>query len=294
MGNLKVKAKKINNQTIVFYGTMTAINIASITLALERGAQVLVCHSDVPSDIKKHFNQFPRPPIFPGNEIEAIKDHTGQVDTWVNFGGKTGFGYLLNSTQELDRQIFEENFWIPRKGALMAINFMKEGGTIINLGSEISVSAQPLLGTFSSAKQALKVFTDTLRSELKDKDLPLEVCLVRPTIIDGSLASFAPERFTDRSEAHFTNAEAILACAEHPHRDIYVGGPARLTAIIDTFFPEVKDIMAESKMKELKKESHATENESSVSEFTTFGVFKALKDNLKTSLKDFRKEDHGH
>lgn len=293
MANFRVKAKKLKNQTIVFYGTMTAINIASITLALESGSRVLVCHSDIPFEIEQYFNKFSNRPIFPGNELEAIQEHIKTADTWVNFGGKSGFGYLLNSTQGQERQIFEENFWLPRKGSLMALNFMNTGGTIINLGSEISVSAQPLLGTFSSAKQALKVFTDTLRSELKDKDIPVEVCLVRPTIIDGSIASFEPDRFINRSEAPFINAQAVLQCAEHPQRDMYVGGPARLTAIIDTFFPEVKDLMAESKMKEIKKDSRASENESPISEITTFGVFKALKDNLKSSLKDIRKED-GH
>ncbi len=293
MANYRVKPNKLNKQTIVFYGNMTAINLATIILTLEAGARVLVCHDNIPSEIKEYFGQFPHPPIFSGNDIESLKDLTVEVNTWINFGGKTGFGYLLNSSLEHDRQIFEENFWLPRKGSLMALNFMKEGGTIINMGSEISVSAQPLLGTFSSAKQALKVFSDTLRSELKDKDVPVEVCLVRPTIIDGSLSAFSPEQFSARDGAPFINAEAILACAENPHRDIFVGGPARLTAIIDTFFPEVKDLMAESKMKELKKESQITRDDNSVSEITTFGVFRALKENLKTSLKDFRKED-GH
>lgn len=269
MTNLRFKPKSLDRQTIVFYGAITSISLASINLLAEKGSKVFICLAgeQSPIELTNSFADLVNPPIIVSHPTEDLKKYITSVDTWINFGGKTGVGYLMNSIQSDQRKVFEENFWIPREGSLMATQFMRRGGTIINLGSEISVSAQPLLSIYSSAKQALKVFTDSLRSELKDRKEPIEVCLVRPTMIDRPISEL-----NDSSKMStnliIKNAKAILHCAESPQRDVYVGGPARLSAIIDTFFPEIKDVMAESKMKELKT-------------------------NLKSSLNDFRRED-GH
>jgi short-subunit dehydrogenase len=250
----KFKAKPIDQQTIVMTGT-SAIGLAVARLAAEKGARVVLGgRSD--TELQNISEEVSRA----GGHILTVKtdvtkrsdlerlcekatEHFGQIDTWINNAGSSIYGYLLDTDIADEKKLFDINFWGARLGSHIGVLAMKShGGVLINMGSEVSVTAQPLLGMYAATKQAIKAFTDALRSELRDKDLPIEVCLVRPTSIESEGADLA--------------ATAIIKCAENPQRDVYVGGPARLSAIIDTFFPTVKDMMTESKMKELKSSTH--------------------------------------
>lgn len=338
MSQNKFKPKKLNDQTLVITGASSGIGMATALLAAEKGCNIVLAARDleqleyvrdevtkkggnaivVETDVSKY------------EDILNLRDRAlekfGGIDTWINNAGTSMFGYLLDADLEEERKVFETNFWGARIGSNLAVEAMKDkGGVLINLGSEVSVAAQPLLGIYSATKHALKAFTDALRSEIRDRGIPVEVCLIRPTAIDTPFAQHATDRLPDGEPAlpspiYHPNvaAEAILKCAENPQRDVYVGGPARLSAIIDTFFPQVKDMMAESRMKELKKgtfRSHDSKDEnlnssseknsmkgnqagihlnhSFYTDLTTMGVLKTLKDNLRTSLKELRRED-GH
>lgn len=287
MSNPRFKAKALNEQVIVITGASSAIGIATARLAASKGAKVVLAETgrEEIDDIVDEINASGGKAMAVSTDVSKLEDIVtlknktlqkfGRIDTWINNAGSSLYGYLLESNMDEEKMLFETNFWGARYGSQIAVLAMeKEGGVLINLGSEVSVAAQPLLGMYSATKLAVKAFTDSLRSELRDKDIPVEVCLVRPTAME-----------TDNEEA----ATAILKCAENPQRDVYVGGPARLSAILDTFFPQVKDMMAETKMKEMKETNKENEN----SELSTMSVLKTLKDNLKSSLKDMRKQD-GH
>lgn len=284
----KFVTKPLNEQVIVITDASTGIGSAIAKLATQKGAKVVLgaMNRDDLDELADEINSHPGKAIAVTTDVTKLQDiinlknkalaKFGRIDTWINNAGTAIYGYLLESDLEEERKLFETNFWGARYGSQVAVDAMgSEGGVLINMGSEVSVAAQPLLGIYSATKQALKSFTDALRSELRDKDIHIEVCLLRP----ASISEENPEE----------TAAAILKCAENPQRDVYVGGPARLSAILDTFFPQVKDMVAETKMKELKKE----EQDETSSEVTTLSVLKTLKDNLKSSLKDMRKQD-GH
>jgi len=338
---MKFKPKELSQQTIVITGASSGIGLATAKLAAAKGAKVvLAARSEdqitmlareiekeggkalaVTCDVTKYEDLL-------NLRDESIKKF-GQIDTWVNNAGTSIYGYLIESDLAEEKKLFETNFWGARNGSLIAVETMKEtGGVLINLGSEVSVAAQPLLGMYSASKHALKAFTEALRSELRDKNYPIEVCLVRPTAIDTPFPDHAANRL-DEGEPSLpsplyhpdTAASAILKCAETPQRDVYVGGPARLSAILDTCFPAVKDMMAESRMKELKQGtglSHQSQNEtldhaseasaeeeghladkphapfSGYTELTTLGVFKTLKDNFMQPFKEHKRNESHH
>jgi short-subunit dehydrogenase len=334
---MKFKPKSLKDQTIVITGASSGIGLATARMAAEKGAKVVLAAREIDelNHIVKSINSTGGNALAVETDVsklddlvklgeESIKKY-GRIDTWINNAGTSIYGYLLDADFEEEKKLFETNFWGARWGSQIAVNFMKEnGGVLINLGSEVSVAAQPLLGMYSASKHALKAFTEALRSELRDKQFPIEVCLVRPTAIDTPFADHGANRL-DAGEPSLPSplyhpdvaASAILKCAENPQRDVYVGGPARLSAILDTFFPTVKDMMAESRMKELKlgtEVAHRETNESldhasadvseeqghmnkpiatfsAYTELTTLGVLKTLKDNLKTSIKELRKQD---
>jgi len=118
---------------------------------------------------------------------------------------------------------------------------------LINVGSEVSETAIPLQGHYVASKHAVKGFTDTLRLELEKNGDPVVVTLIQPAAIDT--------QFLDHSKTYLgvtpnhaapvydpkIVANAILACAESPHRNLRVGGAAKLFTTIEKVAPRIGD-----------------------------------------------------
>lgn len=330
----KIKMKPISDQVIVLTGATSGIGLATAKMAAERGAKVVLCsrNEDELRALTEDIRQKGGEAAFVVADVavyedliklrdEAIKNF-GRIDTWINNAGTSLFGYLMDTPLEDERKLFETNFWGTRMGCQIAVESMKEtGGTIINLGSEVSAAAQPLMGIYSATKHAVKAITDAFRSELRDRDIPIEVTLIRPTAIDTPFAEHAKNDL-DAGEPSLPSlqyspdvcAEAILKAAENPQRDVYVGGPAKLSAIIDTFFPQVKDMVSETRMKEMKKGTttpHREENEglyhasaeesergsnegkkfqnSIYTDLTTLSFIRSITQSARKSIENFRR-----
>ncbi len=127
------------------------------------------------------------------NDVHAIAstaiERFGQFDTWVNDAGVGMYGPLLDIKTEDSRRLFDTNFWGVVYGSLEAARHLRErtgpyGSAIINVGSEVSDRATPLLGMYSASKHAVKGFTDALRMELEHDGAPISVSLVKPSAID--------------------------------------------------------------------------------------------------------------
>jgi short-subunit dehydrogenase len=326
--------KAISEQVIVLTGATSGIGLATARMAAERGAKVVLSSRNedelraLTEDIRQKGGEaiFVKVDVTKFEDLMRLRDEAlkafGRIDTWINNAGTSLYGYLMDTPIEDERQLFETNFWGTRLGCQVAVDCMKQsGGTIINLGSEVSVAAQPLLGIYSATKHAVKAMTEALRSELRDRDIPIEVSLVRPTAIDTPFAEHATNdlkvgepSLPSPLYSPDVAAEAILKCAENPQRDVYVGGPAKLSAIIDTFFPQVKDMVAETRMKEMKKGTetpHKEENEglyhasaeeskkgsnegtklnnSLYTDLTTLSFIKSITHSARKSFENFRR-----
>lgn len=319
--------KPIKEQVILITGASSGIGLATAKMAAQEGASVILssrnleelenCVKEIRSQggkaipVKADVSSFEDLKYL---RREAIKTF-GRIDTWINNAGTSLYGYLQDTKFEDEKKLFEINFWGTRMACALAVDELsRKGGIIINLGSEVSVAAQPLLGMYSASKHALKAFTDSLRSELRDRNIPIEVCLIRPTAIDTPFPDHATNLLPNGEPSlpgpvyhPEVAARAILKCAVNPQRDVFVGGPAKLSAVIETFFPQVKDLMAETRMKELKEGTqiphkeeqeglwHPTKNEGKVSgkmdrnlktksiytEITTFSFVRDLVSALK-------------
>ena len=111
----------------------------------------------------------------------------------------------------------------------------------------LSDTAMPLQGHYAASKQAVKGFTDTLRIELEKDGAPISVTLVQPAAIDTPYPEHA-KNYLDVEPKHQPPvyapgvvAKAILKCAEHAHRDVLVGGGAKVFTAIETLAPSGGD-----------------------------------------------------
>jgi short-subunit dehydrogenase len=115
----------------------------------------------------------------------------GRIDTWVNNAGVSIYGRLDEVSDEDNRRLFETNFWGTVYGSLVALPYLRrQGGALINVGSEVSDAVIPLQGMYSASKHAVKGFTDALRVEIEHVDeAPVEIVRMRATTWPRSRSS---------------------------------------------------------------------------------------------------------
>jgi len=258
---MSVKLRKINEQVIVITGATSGIGLTTARMAAEQGAKlVLVARNgdaldQLASELRRHGGQVATVTADVGNadDVERVGQSAiarfGRIDTWVNNAGVGTFGRLEEVALEDHMRLFQTNFWGVVNGSLQAVKHMKlhGGGALINVGSEVSDRAAPLQGMYSASKHAVKAFTDALRMELEKESVPVSVTLVKPAAIDTLFALHA-RNYMDKEAAlpppvyaPDVVARAILYCAQHPKRDIFVGGASKMISAGSAHMPRLLD-----------------------------------------------------
>jgi short-subunit dehydrogenase len=170
----------------------------------------------------------------------------------VNNAGVSIYGRIEQVPLEDAQRLFETNYWGVVFGTLAALPHLKrQGGALINVGSELSETAIPLQGHYAASKHAVKGFTDTLRIELHEEGAQVAVTLIQPAAIDTPYPEHAMNHLGVEPKhappvyAPEIVAEAILACAQSPHRNLRVGGAAKMFTMIEKIAPSLGDRMKE-------------------------------------------------
>ncbi len=256
---MAVKLKRIEDQVIVITGASSGIGLSTAKLAAERGAKVVLAARDADglASARVEIEGAGGRAVTVVGDVSNLEDVRsiarkaseafGGFDTWVNNAGLSIYGPIEEVPVEDARRLFDVNYWGVVHGSLTAVSHLKQrGGTLINLGSITSDRAVPLQGHYSASKHAVKAFTDALRMELEKEGAPISVTLIKPGAIDTPF----PEHARNYMEAEPKHpppvydpsvvAEAIIFCAEHPRRDLIVGGGGKMTAAMDNV-PRVAD-----------------------------------------------------
>jgi NAD(P)-dependent dehydrogenase (short-subunit alcohol dehydrogenase family) len=264
---MKLKLKRLENQVIVITGGTSGIGLATAKRAAERGARVVLCSRneaelrDTVAAIEERGGTARSvvADVSRQDDVERLAataiEEFGALDTWVNNAGVSFYGRLTEVALEDMRQLFEVNFWGTVFGARAAVARLRgSGGALINIGSVVSDRAVPLQGAYSASKHAVKGFTDALRMELEEEGAPISVTLIKPSTIDTPYFKHAKNYMSVEPKpsapvyAPEVVANAILRAAEHPIRDITIGGGGRLITALGAAMPRLTDFYMERAM----------------------------------------------
>jgi NAD(P)-dependent dehydrogenase (short-subunit alcohol dehydrogenase family) len=264
---MKLKLKRLRDQVMVITGGTSGIGLATAKRAAERGARVVLCSRNEP-DLRATVAAIEQSggkaqsvvaDVSKPEDVERLAatavEEFGALDTWVNNAGVSFYGRLTEVAIEDMRRLFEVNFWGTVYGARAAVARLRgSGGALINIGSIVSDRAIPLQGAYSASKHAVKGFTDALRMELEEEGAPISVTLIKPSAIDTPYFQHAKNYMPVEPKppapvyAPEVVADAILRAAEHPVRDITIGGGGRFLSAVGTALPRLTDFYMERAM----------------------------------------------
>src|SRR3954454_8584199 len=273
--------KPLDQQVIVITGASSGIGLCTAEMAAGEGAKVVLAarSTNALDQIVERITAKGGEAISVNCDVadreqvqrlgDAAISRLGRVDTWVNNAGLAIYGRLEDVSEEDARRLFDINFWGVVHGSLAAMPHLRSsGGALINIGSEVSDAAVPILGMYVASKHAVKGFTDALRIELEHVDqAPVSVTLIQPTAVDTPFDEHA-RNYMDK-EANLPSpmidpkdvADAILDAATSPTREKRVGTMSKVNTFVAKNIPSVGDRMAAKQVKNLQREEPATDKQ---------------------------------
>lgn len=263
---MSFQPRPLEDQVIAITGASSGIGLATAQLAASRGARVvLIARSDealenIAHDIVARGGQAIAVHCDVGKRTEVAQaarraiEAFGRIDTWINNAGVSIYGRLDQISEEDARRLFDTNFWGVVNGCMVALSHLRanpNGGSIINVGSEVSEAIIPLQAMYSASKHAVKGYNDGLRVELEEVDeANIAVSLIQPTAVDTPYPQHArnymnreaklPTPMIDPEKV----AEAILETAINPTRAKKVGAMATINTTIAKLTPGLGDKLA--------------------------------------------------
>jgi short subunit dehydrogenase len=123
----------------------------------------------------------------------------------------------------------------------------RDSGVIVQVGSALAYRSIPLQSAYCAAKQALRGFTESLRSELIHDGSGIAVTMVHLPALNTPQFGWVRSRLPRKAQPvppifqPEIAADAIVWAAEHAPRELQVGAPTELVIWAQKLFPGLLD-----------------------------------------------------
>lgn len=257
---MRKKLKALKDQTIVITGASSGIGLTTARLAAKRGANVVLVSRNadaldrICTDIRAQGGRADFMVADVGkreevrNVVDTVIERHGGFDTWVNNAGIGVYATLEHTSDDDHHRLFQTNYWGVVYGSTEALRHLRQrGGALINIGSISSQMPAPILSAYTASKFAVKGFTDSLRLELLHDKAPVSLTLIKPSGVHTPFGDHARNYMDNASQVPppvyhpRVVARAILHSAEHPTRELIVGGSGMLMTSFARLLPKAAD-----------------------------------------------------
>lgn len=255
--------KPLAEQIVVITGASSGIGRATALLLADRGSKVVCAARGVPA-----LESLVREIADAGGEALAVptditdaasvrqlaeraEERYAAIDTWVNGAAVSVYATVEDTTDEEFERIMQVNFLGHVHGVHAALPALRRagGGVIIGISSVEGIRTLPLHGAYSASKRALLGLYDALRMELAAHGEPIAVTTILPASIDTPFFEHARSKLGAMPKppppvyAPELVAEAIATAAEHPTREVPVGGAALAFIAGQRISPALTDVV---------------------------------------------------
>ena len=256
-----MRLKPIAQQVVVIMGASSGIGRATALRFAERGAKLVVSARSAPGlaslvaaireggaeaeAVPADAAAFEQVRAVAARAIEAY----GRLDTWVHLAAVSVYAPFEHTTSEEFRRVIDVNLLGQAHGAWAALpHLRREGrGALIHVSSVEAKRALPWQSAYAASKHGVEGFLEALRLELQHEGVPISVTNVMPASINTPLFAKARSKLGVQPQGlgplyqPDLVAEAILYAAEHPSRDLVVGGAGQALLLLQRLSPALAD-----------------------------------------------------
>jgi NAD(P)-dependent dehydrogenase (short-subunit alcohol dehydrogenase family) len=258
-----MELKPIGEQVVVVCGASSGIGRETALRFARRGAKVVVAARSEPGlrslveEVRADGGQATAvvADVAEFEQVKAVADRAvqeyGRLDTWVHAAAVLLHATFEDTTPEEFKRVIDVNLMGQVYGAMAALPHLKrEGrGALIHVSSIEARRALPYHSAYAAAKHGVDGFVEALRVELRKEGAPISVTEVMPATINTPLFSKARTKIGVKPMGAppfyppGSVAEAILYAAEHPRRDLVVGGVGKSLVTTQRLSPWLMDEM---------------------------------------------------
>ena len=260
---MTIKLKPLAEQVMVITGASSGIGLVTARAAAAKGAKVLLVarSEDALREAADGIRaaggtaEYKAADVGDAGEVKAAAAFAvqtfGRIDSWVSDAGVAIYAKLLETPADEHHQLFRTNYFGTVHSAEAAVpELAKAGGALIVVASIASDIPSPVMGAYSASKHAVKAYVQSLRIELHAMAPNVSVTLIKPSGIDTPIGQHAAVHGPGEGQipppiyAPELVAEAILAAAVRPQREITVGGLGRAQVLFAEHFPAIFERIA--------------------------------------------------
>jgi NAD(P)-dependent dehydrogenase (short-subunit alcohol dehydrogenase family) len=257
-----MKLKSLKDQVVVVVGASSGIGRASALAVAERGAKVVVAARSEPGllSLVAEITAIGGDAAY---QVCDVSDYAqvqqvaacavqrfGRIDTWVNSAALSLFAHFEETTPAEYKRLVEVNYLGQVYGALAALPHLRAagGGAIIAISSVESIVSLPNHAAYSASKHAVEGAMDALRRDLMAERARISVTSVKPATINTPLFTNSRSKLNVKPKGPppFYQPEVVAECvvyaAEHPVRDLFAGGMARMMTLQQFLAPRQMDL----------------------------------------------------
>ena len=175
----------------------------------------------------------------------SVEERLGPIDVWVNSAMTSVFSPVSQLRPDEVRRVAEVNYLGSVNGILAALGPMlrRDRGTIVQVGSALSYRGIPLQASYCGSKFAIRGFVDSLRCELLAEGSNVRLTTVHLPALNTPQFSWVRSRLPRHPQPvppiyqPEVAARAIVWAADHPRREVLVGGSTVGTVVANKVVP---------------------------------------------------------